>query len=165
MNKPVYLSLGSNLGDRLERLSFGIGQLRRLTAVGDIRISSIIETEPWGGVVQPFFLNCVVELTTNLDPVELLDVIKDIERQAGRSSDEIRWSARTLDIDILLYGDLIVSTERLTIPHPFLTVRRFVLTALKELAPDLIIPDMDKTIRRVLDDCSDRGKVTIYSKG
>lgn len=160
----VYLSLGSNLGDRMDRLSFGFSRLRRLTSDGNLRVSSIYETEPWGGVVQPLFLNCAVELTTDCDPVELLDAIKEIEHQAGRRSEEIRWSERELDIDILLFGDRVVKTERLTIPHPHLLNRRFVLTTLTELASDLTIPDINKTVRQALDDCSDRGTVTLNSK-
>lgn len=105
-----------------------------------IRQSSLYETAPVGKTDQPEFLNLVAEVETALDPEALLDLIQAIERDLGRTRD-VRWGPRTLDIDILLYDSVSVRTERLTVPHPEMTRRRFVLEPLLEIVPDAVLPD------------------------
>jgi len=136
----AFLSLGSNLGDRAATLE---AALRALEASGDVRIlrrSSLYETAPMGKTDQPEFYNLVVEVETTLGPEVLLDRCQDVERALGRMRKE-RWGPRTVDVDLLLYDRLTVTTERLIIPHPEMLRRRFVLEPLLEIAPDAILPD------------------------
>jgi 2-amino-4-hydroxy-6-hydroxymethyldihydropteridine diphosphokinase len=134
----VYLSLGSNLGDREAALRAALAALRT-EGVDLVRCSSVYETEPVGLRPQPWFLNLVAELETALDPEELLRVIHRVEAALGRAR-AVRWGPRSIDIDILLYGTVTLATDVLTIPHPALASRRFVLEPLAELAPDLALP-------------------------
>lgn len=136
----AYLSLGSNLGDRKAMLD---GALARLEASGRLTVlkrSSIYETEPIGVVDQPWFYNLVAEVDTPLSAEELLDLTKHVEQEMQRTR-EIRWGPRTIDIDLLLYDDLESTSEHLTVPHPEMTRRRFVLEPLCEIAPELRLPD------------------------
>lgn len=136
----VHLGLGSNQGQRLAYLSRG---LQHLLAAGDLRlvaVSSVYETEPWGRPDSPPYLNAAVAIETGLAPQVLLDRALAVERACGRIRRE-RWGARTLDIDILLYGDRVVRSPGLEIPHPYLTARAFVLVPLLELDPGLCLPD------------------------
>jgi 2-amino-4-hydroxy-6-hydroxymethyldihydropteridine diphosphokinase len=136
----AFLSLGSNLGDRAATLE---AALRALEASGDVRIlrrSSLYETAPMGKTDQPEFHNLVVEVETTLGPEVLLDRCQDVERALGRVRKE-RWGPRTVDVDLLLYDRLTVTTERLIIPHPEMLRRRFVLEPLLEIAPGAILPD------------------------
>ena len=136
-----YLGLGSNVGDRAGHLRAAIESLRE----GGIEVeavSSVYETEPVGEVLdQPDFLNAAVRIRTELEPEALLDVCKAIEAERGRTLDAPRHSPRPLDVDLLLLGDLELSTERLILPHPEVTSRRFVLAPLLELDPALTLPD------------------------
>jgi len=134
-----YLSLGSNVGDRRQNLTKAIDMLAKLPNSRLTKISGFYETEPWGGVEQDPFLNNVVEMETALSPEQLLTECQNIENILGRVR-TVRWGPRTIDIDILIYGDLKLSGARLTIPHPYLEVREFVLAPLREIAPDLILP-------------------------
>ena len=136
----VFLSLGSNLGDRPAALE---AALRAMEAPGDVRItrrSSLYETAPMGKTDQPDFYNLVVEVETPLRPEALRDRCQEIERALGRVPDE-RWGPRTVDVDILLYDRYTVNTERLIVPHPEMLRRRFVLEPLLEIAPDAVLPD------------------------
>jgi 2-amino-4-hydroxy-6-hydroxymethyldihydropteridine diphosphokinase len=136
-----YLGLGSNVGDRREHLRAALTLLDE-QAIEVEAVSSVYETEPVGEILdQPDFLNAAVRIATTLDPETLLDVCKAIELEQGRMFAGPRHGPRPLDIDVLLLGDLELSTERLTIPHPEVTTRRFVLTPLLELDPDLALPD------------------------
>jgi 2-amino-4-hydroxy-6-hydroxymethyldihydropteridine diphosphokinase len=136
-----YLGLGSNVGDREENLRAAIRMLAERGVEVDA-VSSAYETEPVGEVLdQPDFLNAAIRVRTELAPEELLDVCKAIEAERGRSLDAPRHSPRSLDVDLLLLGDLELSTDRLTLPHPEVTSRRFVLAPLLELDPDLALPD------------------------
>jgi 2-amino-4-hydroxy-6-hydroxymethyldihydropteridine diphosphokinase len=139
----AYLSLGSNLGDREANL---LKALERLESAGArvLRRSSIYETEPQEMREQPWFLNQVVEIGTTLSPLELLARIRDIEHGLGRQR-VVEKGPRTIDIDILFYGDLILATIELQIPHPRLAERRFVLEPLAELAPELRDPKTGRT--------------------
>ena len=143
----AYISAGSNIGDREANLDFGA---RRLGEHGKlIRKSSVFETEPMGYVDQPCFLNQVFELETALTPFELLAFCNEIERDGGRVR-TFPNAPRTLDLDILLYDDRIISEPDLIIPHPRMTERRFVLEPLAEITPDLQHPVEKKTIRELL---------------
>ena len=136
-----YLGLGSNVGDRAGHLRAGIGLLDE-RGVEVEAVSSAYETEPVGEVLdQPDFLNAAIRIRTELEPERLLDVCKDVEAARGRALDAPRHSPRPLDVDLLLLGDLQLSTDRLTLPHPEVTSRRFVLAPLLELDPHLMLPD------------------------
>jgi 2-amino-4-hydroxy-6-hydroxymethyldihydropteridine diphosphokinase len=136
-----YLGLGSNIGDRAAHLRAAIGALRE-RGVEVEAVSSAYETEPVGEVLdQADFLNAAIRIRTELEPEALLDLCKAIEAERGRTFDAPRHSPRPLDVDLLLLGDLELSTNRLTLPHPEVTSRRFVLAPLLELDPDLILPD------------------------
>ena len=134
--RRVFLGLGSNVGDRRRNLLDAVESL-----AGRVGVSQVYETEPVGGPSgQDPYLNCVVELSTRLSPRELLGVCHRLESAAGRVRNE-RWGPRTLDVDVLLVGDLVVDEPDLTIPHPRMWDRRFVLAPLAELAPELVPVD------------------------
>ena len=136
-----YLGLGSNVGDRESHLRAAVTALPE-HGVGVEAVSSAYETEPVGEVLdQPDFLNAAVRIRTDLEPEELLDLCKAIEVEEGRMLGGQRHGPRPLDVDLLLLGDVELATERLTLPHPQVTSRRFVLTPLLELDPELALPD------------------------
>ena len=151
----VFLSIGSNLGDREGYLDMAIEELGRDTSVEIKKISSIIETEPYGPVEQPNFLNGVIELETYLDPEEFLSVICDIENEAGRER-IIHWGPRTLDIDIVLFDDMIINTDDLTIPHPEMQNREFVLKPMAEIAPHIIHPVFRKSVAALYEELKNK---------
>jgi 2-amino-4-hydroxy-6-hydroxymethyldihydropteridine diphosphokinase len=130
----AYVGLGSNLGDREAML------LRAAEAIDALRLSPVIETEPWGYADQPRFLNAVAEVETELAPRELLELLLDVERRLGRMREGPRYGPRTIDLDLLLYGDEVVDEPGLQVPHPRLGERRFVLEPLAALAPERKIP-------------------------
>jgi 2-amino-4-hydroxy-6-hydroxymethyldihydropteridine diphosphokinase len=148
MHKRVYLSLGSNLGDRAAHLK---GAIKRLDTLGKIiAVSSFYETEPVELTAQPWFLNCAVELDTEKMPKQLLASIFDIEKEMGRRRVQ-KKGPRTVDIDILLFGNSIIKAKGLTIPHPAMHDRRFVLEPLAEIAPEIRHPIFKRTIRELRD--------------
>jgi 2-amino-4-hydroxy-6-hydroxymethyldihydropteridine diphosphokinase len=114
------------------------------------RYTEPIETEPWGLENQPHFINAVAEILTDLDPVELLAHLKSAEKELGRSANRVKWGPRVIDLDILLYGELVIETEDLTIPHAQLVARPFVLKQIIELDADLIHPKFRVPIRSFL---------------
>jgi 2-amino-4-hydroxy-6-hydroxymethyldihydropteridine diphosphokinase len=144
----AYLSLGSNLGDRELNLGTAISGL---SALGEVtKISSFYETEPVEFTEQPWFLNCVVELQTSVTPQELLQGLLALEQKMGRK--RIRPKGpRLIDLDILLFDELVVHEAGLTIPHPALHQRRFVLEPLAEIAPEAIHPELQKKVRELLE--------------
>ncbi|MGD0877755.1 MAG: 2-amino-4-hydroxy-6-hydroxymethyldihydropteridine diphosphokinase [Anaerolineales bacterium] len=144
---PVFLALGTNLGDRPGNLRAAIAVLPPLVIVHEQ--SFIYETTPWGITEQPNFLNMVIKGETSQMPQELIKNLKSLETELGRIP-SIRYGPRKIDIDILFYGDLILTTPELTLPHPHLHERAFVLVPLADLAPDYIHPIMRKTIRQLL---------------
>jgi 2-amino-4-hydroxy-6-hydroxymethyldihydropteridine diphosphokinase len=143
----AYLSLGSNIGDREAQLRQAIA---RLEATGHITaISSLYETEPVEFTQQALFLNCAAGLETSLAPEELMSRLLKIERELGRERAQ-KKGPRTIDIDILLFGDMVMNSPELTIPHPAMTGRLFVLEPLAEIAPEVVHPVLQKTVRQLL---------------
>ena len=130
----AYIGLGSNLGDRESLIR------RAAELIGATRLSEIRETEPWGYEQQPRFLNAVAEIETALAPRRLLDHLLDVEARLGRERVGPKWGPRTIDLDLLLYGDETIEEPGLVVPHPYLLERRFVLEPLADLVPWLKIP-------------------------
>jgi 2-amino-4-hydroxy-6-hydroxymethyldihydropteridine diphosphokinase len=153
----AYIALGSNLGNREQALSSAVGYLRRLGRV--LAQSSLYETEPVGYHDQPAFLNAVVALETQLEPLPLLRELLAIERELGRDRSRGPLKGpRTLDLDLLLLGDCVVATEELSLPHPELAQRRFVLAPLAEIAPHLRHPQRNQTMAELLALLPDEGE-------
>lgn len=146
----VFISMGSNLGDRVEMLRRGLDELDQLGETQVVRLSSIYDTEPVGEVDQPRFLNAVVMIETELEPRVLLWNLLLIERRLGRVRTR-RWGPRPLDLDILVYDDVVVDEPDLTIPHPLMHERAFVLVPLAELAPGLVHPLLGLTAAELRD--------------
>ncbi|MCU1308615.1 MAG: 2-amino-4-hydroxy-6-hydroxymethyldihydropteridine pyrophosphokinae [Acidobacteriaceae bacterium] len=146
--KTTYLSLGSNVGDREGNLRAAIEQLSRVGRV--LAVSSFYETEPVELKDQAWFLNCVVELETEMSAAELLDALLSIERAMGRERIQAK-GPRNIDIDILLCGDAVIDEKGLKVPHPAMHRRRFVLAPLAEIAPDAIHPVFKRSARELLE--------------
>ena len=158
MSHLVYLALGTNLGDRLANLRAAIQALP--PAVRPLKPSPVYETPPWGYLDQPAFLNQVIQARTDLPPLDLLDLLKQLEVRLGRRSG-MRYGPRLIDLDILLYDDLQLETPALTIPHPRLAERAFVLAPLADLAPGLRPPGMSLSISEMLERV-DRAGIELY---
>ena len=162
MEEQIYILLGGNIGDRVSNLANARTAL--VAKVGPIKaVSKIYETAAWGVTDQPAFLNQVIQVSSELPPNELLFTINQIEAELGRQRHE-RWHARTIDIDILYYGDCIMNTQRLTLPHPQLHNRQFTLIPLTELAPDFIHPVLQKNSQALLVECEDQLEVTLFNE-
>ncbi len=159
----VYLSIGSNTGDRLVNLQHITSRLSMHDNIDLIQTSSFYETEPWGKKDQPWFLNAVVQIKTSLNPYELLDVCMNIETAMGRNREaEEHWGERPADIDILFYDKEIISDEKLRIPHIYLHERAFVLVPLLEIAPNFVHPVFQKTTEQLYDDLKSPEEVFLY---
>jgi 2-amino-4-hydroxy-6-hydroxymethyldihydropteridine diphosphokinase len=157
--RTAYLSAGSNIGDRKQHLDAALRFLG-----GELRIkkvSSFFETEPVGYRDQPWFLNLAIEIETLMSPSELLCLCQDIETSCGRMR-TFANAPRTLDLDILLFEDVIMNESGLVIPHPRLSERRFVLEPLAEIAPATMHPVLKRTIGSLLEDCPDQSEVRVF---
>jgi 2-amino-4-hydroxy-6-hydroxymethyldihydropteridine diphosphokinase len=159
MNHTVYLSLGSNLGDRHANLEAAIHDLHPV--IRSMKCSSIYETPPWGYEEQPSFLNMVLAGETKHSPRKLLKFLKSVERKMGRE-ESFRYGPRLIDMDILFYDQRIYSSKTLSIPHPRMTARAFVLVPLNEIAPNLVHPILHLTISELLKEL-DTGGITLFS--
>ncbi|MFC1490775.1 2-amino-4-hydroxy-6-hydroxymethyldihydropteridine diphosphokinase [Candidatus Latescibacterota bacterium] len=145
-----YLGLGSNLGDRFENLRDAVKRLDGVSGITVTKASYVYETDPVGGVAQPDYYNAALKIKTSFKPGELLKVCLDTEHEMGRVRSE-KWGPRVIDIDILLYGDSIIDTHDLKVPHPLMAERAFVLYPLADIAPDTVHPDNGKTVNELRD--------------
>jgi 2-amino-4-hydroxy-6-hydroxymethyldihydropteridine diphosphokinase len=162
MTEIAYLSLGSNLGNREQNLKEAV---RRASTLGRVvAVSSFYETEPVEVTDQPWFLNCVLALETTAEPAQLMRELLRIEHEMGRQR-LVKKGPRSIDIDILLFGNAVVNTPDLTIPHPEMTRRRFVLEPLAEIAPELLHPVSQKTVTRLLAELAPGQRVQKYEPG
>jgi len=148
----VYISIGSNLGDREESCRQAIKLIEK-NGIAVRKQSRMYETEPWGIKDQPKFINMAIEVETDKKAEELLRVLKEIEKEIGRT-ETIKWGPRVIDLDILFYDDLILKTQDLEIPHPLMHERAFVLKPLYEIAPDKKHPVTEKTVKEMLKNLS-----------
>jgi 2-amino-4-hydroxy-6-hydroxymethyldihydropteridine diphosphokinase len=155
--KTVYLSLGSNIGDREKNLRTAIASLED-AKVRVTRVSSFYETEPVDLLDQPWFLNCVVEGTTKITALELLHALREIERRMG-SQKLVPKGPRLIDMDILLYGEETIDTRDLQVPHPRMLLRKFVLLPLAEIAANVKHPSWNGTATKLLAETSDQSQV------
>lgn len=155
----VQLSLGANLGDRAKALRMALGAIEK-NGLGKVcAVSSVWETAPWDASDQPMYWNIAAEIETALEPLEFLNAVKVIERSMGRTPGE-RWGPRTIDIDIVLWGDLRVATPELTLPHQAFRKRAFVLAPLAEIAADAVDPVTGRQVRELLEAPEAKGAVT-----
>ncbi len=143
--KTAYIGLGSNMGDRRANIEHALRMMDNSVGIEVKKVSTLIETEPVGGPKQGRYLNGAAAVATSLEPDELLKRLQDIETQLGRTR-QIRWGPRTIDLDILLYGETIITKENLKIPHPELHKRDFVLVPLREIAPEAQHPVLGKCV-------------------
>ncbi len=158
----IYLGLGSNLGNREENLH--IAQRFIVEKFGTIiLLSSIYETAAWGFTEQHSFLNQVICIETKFPPIQVLQIVLEIEKSMGRIREQ-KWGARIIDIDILYYANKIVSLPDLVIPHPFIQERRFILVPLCEIAGGFIHPKFKQTNLELLGKCQDSGEINLFHK-
>ena len=162
MSNIIYLSLGSNLGDRESNIASSIAMLGAYIENKDIRTSSFYVSEPLYNTNQPPFINIIDELNTVFTPFQFLDKIHDIEKMLGRKIDREKNAPRTIDIDIVLFGDAFIETAELTIPHSHALLRKFVLVPLAELVPDKIFPGTKYKMIDLLEKCPDTSIVDKY---
>lgn len=142
------IGLGSNLGERDKNIRTALEKMKE-KGIELLKVSSVLETEPYGYTDQPKFLNAVCLVETNLTPDQLLDVLLEIEKEMGRVR-ERKWGPRIIDLDIIFYEDLVLESERLIVPHPDMHNRWFVLAPLAEICPDYVHPKLKKTVRELL---------------
>lgn len=162
MQTEVVLSLGGNKGNREKLLFQAIESLKYHFHL--VAVSAIYETQAWGGVAKANFLNQLALIHTSESPNQVLAIFQKIETDLGRVREE-HWGDRTMDIDVLYYGDQVISTEKLTVPHPFISQRRFILIPLNELLPEKAHPISNKTSSLMLEECSDASIVRLYQVG
>ena len=161
-NDWVYLSLGSNLGDRESNLAQATIALSINYQISEIVSSSYYESEPLYNKNQPLFLNSILQFSTTLKPFDILDITQKVEKMLGKSEEKEKNQPRIIDIDILFHGDAVIETEELVIPHPMLSLRKFVLIPFVELAPEFKIPHTNLKINDLLEHCPDNSIVKKY---
>ncbi|MAV69951.1 MAG: 2-amino-4-hydroxy-6-hydroxymethyldihydropteridine diphosphokinase [Candidatus Marinimicrobia bacterium] len=165
MEKKIFLSLGSNLGDRESNLAQATMALSINLNIKNIKSSSYYESEPLYNTDQPKFLNSVVCCESNLNPFEFFDVTRRIEKMLGRPKKRLKNHPRIIDIDLLFFRDSVLETEKLTLPHPMVSLRKFVLIPLSEIAPNYSIPNTNMIIKDLLNNCPDNSKVVKHIMG
>lgn len=155
-----YILFGSNMGDR-ERLFADACLLINNRCGRVMEVSEAYESEPWGFVAEKWFLNRIIAVDTELDPEELMQDLLEIELELGRvrHPEQVGYASRPIDLDILYFGNHVIQTEILTVPHPRLHLRRFALVPLCELIPDFVHPMLNKTQRQLLQECPDQSEV------
>ena len=158
----VYLSLGSNIGDRVGYIQQATSLLGANESINIVMTSSFYETEPWEMETENWFVNAVIQITTNLSPEALLDECQRIEAQLGRKRSTQGYSDRTVDIDIIFYDKLIFNNERLTIPHKHFHKRVFMLVPMLEIAEDFVHPFFGKTVASLHDAIEEPEMVYLY---
>jgi 2-amino-4-hydroxy-6-hydroxymethyldihydropteridine diphosphokinase len=158
----VYLLLGGNLGDRFQNISDAIIAINK--RIGKVILqSAIYETKAWGLSEQPDFLNLAIVVETDLPPLSILDISQEIESELGRTRQiNQKWGSRTMDIDLLFYDQEIIQTERLIIPHPLISLRKFVLRPLEEIVPNFVHPLLNQTIFDLNAQCKDNLVVKVW---
>lgn len=154
----AFLGLGSNVGERHKFLNHAVEELKKIQDVKLVWASSVYETVPFGNTAQPNFLNAALEIETTLEPPALLKDVKQLEQRLGRGVTE-KWGPREIDIDILLYDGLVHHDDMLSVPHPELEKRKFVLVPLREIAPDVVHPVNGMTISELALSCKDNSRV------
>lgn len=163
MQKEAYLGLGSNIGDKALYLRQAVEEIGRLKETEILALSSIYITKPWGKTDQEDFFNQVICIKTGLSPQDLLKSLQNIEINMGRERTQ-KWGPRIIDIDILLYGDEVIHTEELVVPHPYMKQRLFVLVPLEEINKNVIFPDDGTHIQEVLSRVEDRERNNIIKR-
>ncbi|PWW18993.1 2-amino-4-hydroxy-6-hydroxymethyldihydropteridine diphosphokinase [Cytobacillus oceanisediminis] len=163
MKNTAFIAFGSNIGNRFENLKEAIEKIGQLPEVEVVNTSSIYETEPVGYENQEQFLNMAIQVSTPLNPFELLDTCLEIELNLGRKRD-IRWGPRTIDLDILLFNHENIETEKLIVPHPRMHERAFVLIPLLEIDSSIRLPKMERPLSSILEDIPDREGVRIWKR-
>lgn len=159
----VFLSLGSNLGDRLSNIQQAVSSLSMSEHIKILKTSSFYETEPWGNKDQEWFINAAIAIDTDFTCEELLKFCQSIEAQLGRiRKDAEKWTQRVIDIDILMYDDKIINTSNLTVPHPLMHLRAFVLVPMLEVKADLVHPVFNKEISELYDELINPEDVFLY---
>lgn len=148
--RGIYIGLGTNLSDRVGNYIRAREELAASPLIQFMRTSSLYRSEPWGMAEQPWFLNAVLEIETSLPPDDLLAELKRIEQDMGRMPSDVHWGPRLIDLDIILYGDMVMDSPTLRIPHPYCTERLFVLIPLVELDKNLVHPRSGKLFRTYL---------------
>jgi 2-amino-4-hydroxy-6-hydroxymethyldihydropteridine diphosphokinase len=148
---PVYIGLGSNVGDSIQNIRTALNHMENASSLTILRVSSLYRTAPIGYEDQDWFINAAAECTTSLLPLLLLDLLQSIEQKMERST-PFKWGPRNIDLDILIFGSSIIKEPVLTIPHPLVEHRRFVLEPLAELAPGGIHPLLNKTFQGLLEE-------------
>jgi len=151
-NTQAYVGVGCNLGDRRASIASAVAALTEHDSCQSVICSSLYETSPMGPQDQPDYLNAVIGLQTSLVALDLLHLLQSIENNHGRTRDGERWGARTLDLDLLVFGKQIIETQELTVPHKGIADRSFVLKPLEEIAPELVIPGKGP-VKQLVEEC------------
>ncbi len=164
MAEIVYIGIGSNLGEKLDNCTTAIKRIDSIDRCSVVECSPFYRTDPVGVENQDWFVNAVISLKAELTPHELLNRLLSIEEDMGRIRRK-KWDARVIDLDILLFGDRVISEEDLIVPHPRLHLRRFVLVPLVDIAPNLVHPLLALSMKELLEKCSDMGQGVYLMEG
>jgi 2-amino-4-hydroxy-6-hydroxymethyldihydropteridine diphosphokinase len=157
----AYIALGSNLNDKMANLNKAIESIEKNSKVKVLKRSSVYQTEPVDLKDQPFFLNMVLEVETQISPFDLLHILQDIEKKMGRKKGK-RWGPRNIDLDLLLYEDQVINSAELTLPHAQMHLRKFVLIPLVEITENTLHPLIKRTIPKILEDLKENSQVEIF---